>query len=50
MPMGRRESGLPFGIEARARQAGDGLLLEFAAQVERELGGHWNDGRRPPLQ
>ncbi len=49
MPMGRQESGLPFGIQAQARQAGDGLLLQLAAQIERALGGRWNDGRRPPV-
>ncbi|MEZ2407497.1 amidase [Bosea sp. OAE752] len=49
MPMGRQESGLPFGIQAQARQAGDGLLLQLAAQIERALGGRWNEGRRPPV-
>lgn len=49
MPMGRQQSGLPFGIQAQARQAGDGLLLQLAAQIERALGGRWNDGRRPPV-
>ncbi|QEL23831.1 amidase [Bosea sp. F3-2] len=49
MPMGRQESGLPFGIQAQARQAGDGLLLQLAAQIERAIGGRWNDGRRPPV-
>lgn len=49
MPMGRQESGLPFGIQAQARQAGDGLLLQLAAQIERALGGRWNDGRRPSV-
>lgn len=49
MPMGRQESGLPFGIQAQARQAGDGLLLQLAAQIERALGGRWNGGRRPPV-
>ncbi|CAN7670268.1 amidase [Bosea sp. LjRoot237] len=49
MPMGRQENGLPFGIQAQARQAGDGLLLQLAAQIERALGGRWNDGRRPPV-
>lgn len=49
MPMGRQESGLPFGIQAQARQAGDGLLLQLAAQIERALGGRWNDGRRPAV-
>ncbi|WP_088282217.1 amidase [Ideonella sp. A 288] len=47
MPLGTQESGLPLGIHAQARQANDGLLLQLAAQVERALGGRWNDGRRP---
>jgi hypothetical protein len=25
----------------------DGLLLQLGAQIERALGGKWNDGRRP---
>ncbi|WP_338663144.1 amidase [Pararoseomonas sp. SCSIO 73927] len=47
LPLGWQESGLPLGIQAQARQAGDGLLLQLAAQVERAIGGAWNDGRRP---
>jgi amidase len=47
MPLGRQESGLPLGIQAQARQANDGLLLQLAAQLERALGGRWNDGRLP---
>ncbi len=47
LPMGRQESGLPLGIQAQARQGADGLLLQLAAQVERALGGRWNEGRRP---
>jgi len=47
LPMGWQESGLPLGIHAQARQANDGLLLQLAAQIERALGGKWNDGRRP---
>jgi amidase len=47
LPLARQESGLPLGIQAQARQAGDGLLLQLAAQVERALDGRWNDGRRP---
>lgn len=49
MPMARQENGLPFGIQAQARQANDGLLLQLAAQIERALGGRWNDGRRPAV-
>ena len=47
MPMAAQENGLPLGIQAQARQANDGLLLQLAAQVERALGGQWNGGRRP---
>lgn len=47
LPMAWQESGLPLGIHAQAGQANDGLLLQLAAQVERALGGKWNDGRRP---
>ena len=47
MPLGMQESGLPLGIQAQARQANDGLLLQLAAQIERALGGRWNAGRRP---
>lgn len=47
LPMASQDHGLPFGIHAQARQANDGLLLQLAAQIERALGGRWNDGRRP---
>ena len=47
LPMATQENGLPFGIHAQARQANDGLLLQLAAQIERALGGQWNDGRQP---
>lgn len=49
MPLGTQASGLPLGIQAQARQAGDGLLLQLAAQIERALGGRWNDGRLPAV-
>jgi amidase len=49
LPLGTQESGLPLGIQAQARQANDGLLLQLAAQIERALGGGWNDGRRPGI-
>ena len=49
MPLGRQENGLPLGIQAQAKQADDGLLLQLAAQVERAIGGRWNDGRRPAV-
>ena len=47
MPFGRQENGLPMGIQAQTRQAGDGLLLQLAAQVERALDGKWNGGEKP---
>ena len=47
LPMANQENGLPLGIQAQARQANDGLLLQLAAQIERALGGKWNGGRRP---
>jgi amidase len=49
MPMGRQEHGLPFGIQAQARQGQDGLLLQLAAQIERAMKGAWNDGRIPAV-
>jgi Asp-tRNA(Asn)/Glu-tRNA(Gln) amidotransferase A subunit family amidase len=47
LPMAQHEHGLPLGIQAQARQANDGLLLQLAAQIERALGGQWNSGRKP---
>ncbi|SJZ33742.1 amidase [Enhydrobacter aerosaccus] len=47
MPLATNEHGLPLGIQAQAKQANDGLLLQLAAQIERALGGKWNDGKRP---
>ena len=47
LPLAMQESGLPLGIQAQARQAEDGLLLQLAGQVERAVGGKWNGGRRP---
>lgn len=49
LPMAVQQNGLPFGIHAQARQANDGLLLQLAAQVERALGGRWNEGRLPAV-
>ena len=49
MPLGTQASGLPLGIQAQARQANDGLLLQLAAQIERALDGRWNDGRLPAV-
>ena len=47
IPMAQHENGLPLGMHALAGQAKDGLLLQLAAQIERALGGKWNDGRVP---
>ena len=47
LPLGTQESGLPLGIQAQARLANDGLLLQLAAQIERALDGRWNAGRLP---
>ncbi len=49
MPMAKQQNGLPFGIQAQARQGNDGLLLQLAAQIERALDGRWNDGRVPAV-
>lgn len=49
LPMAAQENGLPLGIQAQARQAHDGLLLQLAAQIERALRGQWNQGRRPGI-
>ena len=47
LPLAAQANGLPLGIQAQARQANDGLLLQLAAQVERAIGGKWNAGRVP---
>jgi len=47
LPMATQESGLPLGIQAQARQANDGVLLQLAAQIERALNGQWNQGHKP---
>ncbi|MDP3078942.1 amidase [Bradyrhizobium sp.] len=47
LPLAQHENGLPLGIQAQARQANDGLLLQLAAQIERAVGGQWNAGRTP---
>lgn len=47
MPFGRLPNGLPLGLQIQARQGGDGLLLQLAAQVERALDGRWNGGALP---
>jgi Asp-tRNA(Asn)/Glu-tRNA(Gln) amidotransferase A subunit family amidase len=49
MPLATHEHGLPLGIQAIAKQANDGLLLQLAAQIERAIGGHWNAGRNPDV-
>jgi Asp-tRNA(Asn)/Glu-tRNA(Gln) amidotransferase A subunit family amidase len=47
LPLATHEHGLPLGIQAIGKQADDGLLLQFAAQIERAVGGKWNGGRTP---
>lgn len=47
LPLATHEHSLPLGIQAIARQANDGLLLQFAAQIERAIDGKWNAGQRP---
>jgi len=47
LPLASQEHGLPLGIQAQAKQANDGLLLQLAAQIERAIGGKWNDGKVP---
>ena len=47
LPLATNEHGLPLGIQAIAKQANDGLLLQLAAQIERAIGGKWNGGNRP---
>jgi amidase len=49
MPMARQSNGLPFGIQAQAKQANDGLLLQLAAQLERSISGRWNAGEIPKI-
>jgi len=50
MPIGEQAGGLPLGIQAQAKQANDGLLLQLAAQIERAMDGKWNSGRRPRVR
>jgi amidase len=47
MPLAKNEHGLPLGIQAIAKQANDGLLLQLAAQIERAIDGKWTGGERP---
>ncbi|MCA6124137.1 amidase [Bradyrhizobium sp. WSM 1704] len=47
LPLATNEHGLPLGIQAIARQANDGLLLQLAAQIERAIDGKWNNGETP---
>jgi len=47
LPLAFNEHGLPLGMQLQAKQANDGLLLQLSAQIERAIGGRWNDGRRP---
>ncbi|MDI1265319.1 MAG: amidase [bacterium] len=47
LPMATHAHGLPLGIQAIAKQANDGLLLQLAAQIERAIDGKWNAGEKP---
>ena len=47
LPLGAHENGLPLGIQAMAKQADDGLLLQLSAQIEHAIDGKWNAGQRP---
>jgi len=47
LPLATNEHGLPLGIQAIAKQANDGLLLQLAAQIERAIDGKWNRGETP---
>ncbi|WP_165405857.1 amidase [Bradyrhizobium genosp. SA-3] len=49
LPMATHEHSLPLGIQAIAKQANDGLLLQLAAQIERALDGKWNGGKKPKV-
>ncbi|MFX5562869.1 amidase family protein, partial [Acinetobacter baumannii] len=49
LPLAKNEHGLPLGIQAMARQANDGLLLQLAAQIEREILGKWTNGETPAV-
>jgi Asp-tRNA(Asn)/Glu-tRNA(Gln) amidotransferase A subunit family amidase len=49
LPLAAHEHELPLGIQAIARQANDGLLLQLAAQIERAIGGKWNTGQKPSV-
>jgi len=50
LPLATHEHGLPLGIQAIAKQANDGLLLQLAAQIERAIDGKWNGGRKPGVR
>ncbi|GAB3798149.1 amidase [Virgibacillus kimchii] len=47
LPMAELENGLPLGMQMMASQGDDGLLLQLGAQIERELNGKWNQGKKP---
>lgn len=49
LPIAELKNGLPLGMQAIARLGNDGLLLQLGAQIERALGGKWNQGRRPGI-
>jgi Asp-tRNA(Asn)/Glu-tRNA(Gln) amidotransferase A subunit family amidase len=47
LPVAELDNGLPLGMHMLAPQGEDGLLLQLGAQIERELNGKWNHGRKP---
>lgn len=49
LPLSTHAHGLPLGIQAIAKQANDGLLLQLAAQIERAIEGKWNSGQKPSI-
>ncbi|WP_315765520.1 MULTISPECIES: amidase [unclassified Bradyrhizobium] len=49
LPLAKNEHGLPLGIQAMAKQANDGLLLQLGAQIERAIEGRWNSGETPAV-
>lgn len=49
LPVAELKNGLPFGIQALAKQGEDGLLLQLGAQIERALDGKWNQGKKPKI-
>ena len=49
LPLAWQPSGVPLGMHFQTRQAGDGTLLQLAAQIERAMGGDFWQDRRPAV-